>query len=129
MKVSVVALNFPMVMDTSVGLQTNRVLVFFQVLPTEKPGYFFLSWSDYGLELKRRYEENSANQQRQSGATAAPEGAVPIFKRLVEYTQEIELHEGENIQVISPFMIRLKQLENPPSSIQGNHSWEYSLCG
>ena len=91
----------------------------FQILPTNKTGYFLLSWSDYGLELKRRYEENFAREQGQCGASAAPEGPVPIFRRLVEFTEEVE-HEGEKIQVISPHKIRLQKLKNPPSSIQGN---------
>lgn len=98
----------------------------FQVLPTKKTGYFLLTWSDYGLELKRRYEETLARQQSQRGASAAPEGPVPIFRRLLEFTEEIE-HEGEKIQVISPHKIRVQQLKNPPSSIQGNdeniHHW------
>lgn len=101
----------------------------FQVLPTKKTGYFLLTWSDYGLELKRRYEETLARQQSQRGASAAPEaaeGPVPIFRSLVEFTEEIE-HEGEKIQVISPHKIRVQQLKNPPSSIQGNdeniHHW------
>lgn len=94
----------------------------FKVLPTEKPGYFFLSWSDYGLELKRCYEEKSAYQQRQCGASEALAGSAPIFERLIGFTEDIE-HKGENIQVISPFKIRLKQLENPPTSIQGWPVW------
>lgn len=98
----------------------------FQVLPTTKTGYFLLTWSDYGLELKRRYEENLARQQSQCGASATPEGPVPIFRRLVEFTEEIE-HEGEMIPVISPHKLRMQQLKNPPSSIQGNdeniHHW------
>ena len=76
--------------------------------------------------MKRRYEENLARQQSQCGASAAPEGPVPIFSRLVEFTEEIE-HEGEKIQVISPHKIRVQQLKNPPSSTQGNdeniHHW------
>ena len=91
----------------------------FQVLPTKKIGYFLLAWSDYGLELKRRYEEKLACQQGQRGASATDEDPIPIFRRLVEFTEEIE-HEGEKIQVISPHKIRLRQLKNPPSSIQGN---------
>ena len=91
----------------------------FQVLPTKKIGYFFLAWSDYGLELKRRYEEKLARQQGQRGASATAEDSIPIFRRLVEFTEEIE-HEGEKIQLISPHKIRLQQMKNPPSSIQGN---------
>ncbi|XP_020617771.1 uncharacterized protein LOC110055715 [Orbicella faveolata] len=93
-----------------------------KVLPTKKTGCFLLTWSDYGLELKRRYEENLARQQSQRGASAAPEGPVPIFSRLVEFTEEIE-HEGEKIQVISPHKIRVQQLKNPPSSTQGWPVW------
>lgn len=93
-----------------------------KILPTNKTGYYLLSWSDYGLELKRRYEENSAREQGQCGASAAPEGPVPIFRRLVEFTEEVE-HEGEKIQVISPHKIRLQKLKNPPSSIQGWPVW------
>lgn len=93
-----------------------------KVLPTKKIGYFLLAWSDYGLELKRRYEEKLACQQGQRGASATDEDPIPIFRRLVEFTEEIE-HEGEKIQVISPHKIRLRQLKNPPSSIQGWPVW------
>ena len=97
-----------------------------QVLPTKKTGYFLLAWSDYGLELKRCYEENLTRHQGQRGASATPEGHIPVFKALIEFTEEIE-HEGKKIQVISPHKIRLQQLENPPSSLQGNdeniHHW------
>ena len=111
-------LSFLMTIEPSSAYK--RVIYWlFQVLPTKKPGYFLLTWSDYGLELKRRFEENLARQQGQRGASAAPEGPVPIFRRLVDFTEEIE-HEGEKIQVISPHKIRLQQLKNPPSSIQGN---------
>lgn len=77
-----------------------------------------MTWSTHGLELKQRYEEKRASQQAHGATGGAAEGPTPIFKKLVDFTEEIE-HEGEKIPVISPYKIRLQQLKNPPSSIQG----------
>lgn len=93
-----------------------------KVLPTEKSGYFLLTWSDHGLELKRRYEEKLTSKQTRDGASEAGEGGVPVFKKLIDFTEEIEL-EGRKILVISPYKIRLQQLKKPPTSIQGWPVW------
>ena len=77
-----------------------------------------MTWSNHGLELKRRYEEKCASQQAPGATGGAAEGPFPIFKRLVDFTEEIE-HEDEKLPVISPYKIRLQQLKNPPTSIQG----------
>lgn len=88
------------------------------VLPTEKPGYYFLTWSEYGLELKQRWEEKRASQQACGAASEVDPGPRPMFQRLIEYSEEIK-HEGRTIQVISPYKIRQQKLKNPPTSIQG----------
>jgi len=96
-----------------------------EVLPTKKPGYFFLTWSNYGLELKQRYHEKLASQQADRGGASevgTEPRPVPIFKKLIDFTEEIE-YEGRKIQVISPHKIRLHQLANPPTSIQGWPVW------
>lgn len=89
---------------------TKTISLLSQVLPTKKPGYYLLTWSEHGLELKRRWEEKQASQQACGGASKADTGPAPIFERLIGFTEEIE-HEGKMLQVISPYKIRL--LEEP----------------
>ncbi|CAH3111625.1 unnamed protein product [Porites lobata] len=93
-----------------------------KVLPTEKPGYYFLTWSEYGLERKRQWEERRASQQACGGANEVHPGRRPIIQRLIGYSQEIK-HEGKTIQVISPYKIRQQKLKNPPTSVQGLPVW------
>lgn len=93
-----------------------------KVLPTEKPGYYLLTWSEYGLVLKRRWEEKHSSGQASGGATKVTTGPTPIFERLIEYSEEIE-HEGGKIHIISPYKIRQSQLRKPPTSIQGWPVW------
>ncbi|XP_031571072.1 uncharacterized protein LOC116305325 [Actinia tenebrosa] len=92
-----------------------------KVLPTEKSGFFLITWTEYGLQLKAKHEAKQ-NPAQAEARVAKERKEIAIFERLLEYTDEIQ-HEGKTLPVISPFKIRQGYLSNPPTSIQGYPVW------
>lgn len=58
-----------------------------KVLPTEKPGYYIVSWSEYGLERKRQWEEKYR-------VGPVPKCSINVY---IQFTEEFE-YEGINVK-------------------------------